>query len=101
MKKIWKKLQARRKERLAKKKQTTFIYCACGNEMVADMHEGKNQSFIRDVYVNDRNVVHYNCSKCKKDSYFDLDFPAPVELPLNAEDNIIEKYQKAFCVDSL
>lgn len=76
--------------------QRTFVYCKCGNEMVGDTDRQKNLSFIRDVYVNNRNVVHYKCSKCKIDSHFDFDFPAPLKLPLFEGDNLTEEYTKIY-----
>lgn len=55
--------------------------------MVGDLDEDltKNLSFVKDAYVQtedgERNVVHYNCSKCKKDSFFDFDIaPCPIQM---------------------
>jgi len=51
--------------------QRTFIYCPhCKNELVS------SNSIIRDVYVHDYNVVHYRCSECSFNSYWNLDHPA-------------------------
>lgn len=85
-------------KRKRKKAQSTWVYCACGNEMVGDFDEKekKNPSFIRDTYIAFRNVVHYKCSKCTKESFYDFDFPAPVLLPLAKTDIIIDLYKKEY-----
>jgi len=75
----------------AEREQTTHVYCSCKNEMVAD-----ELSFIRDVYIGDRNVVHYKCSKCGKESFWNFDFPVPISLPLYEGDDTIEKYKKQY-----
>jgi len=56
-----------------KSKQRTFVYCPhcphCKHEMV-----GSN-SLVRDVYVRGTNVVHYKCTKCSFNSYWNFDHP--------------------------
>ena len=74
----------------AKPQQSTFVYCKCGNELVADAEK----SFIADVYVIERNVVHYHCSNCGLDSYYDFDHPVPLKLPFTENDSIIADYYK-------
>ena len=76
--------------------QRTHIWCKCGNELVGDVDSQKHLSFIRDVYIGDRNVVHYKCSKCGKDSYFDFDYPIPIPLPFTENDDIIERYNLTY-----
>lgn len=58
----------------AKKKQTTFIYCKCGNEMCSD------GSFVSDTYdENNNNHVKYKCKKCGLESDYNFDIaPVPV-----------------------
>lgn len=91
------RIRAHIARRKAVKKQRTFVWCKCGNEMVGDHgNDDKNRSFIRDVYVNDRNVVHYRCSKCGTDCYFDFDFPAPMPIPLWTEDTILDDYNRIY-----
>lgn len=97
LKTAWHKYHVRRSMRIRRKNQRTFVYCKCGNEMVGDDDGQKNLSFIRDVYVEERNVVHYKCSKCGKESFFDFDFPAPISLPLYEGDTLIEQYKVAYC----
>jgi hypothetical protein len=80
------------KKKAPKKKQTTHIWCKCGNELVGDAQH----SLVRDIYVNGRNVVHYKCSKCNENSYWDFDHPAPLSLPFTKEDNIIDLYYGIF-----
>lgn len=77
-------------------KQRTWVWCRCGNEMVGDTKDGKSLSFVRDVYMGDRNIVHYKCSKCGVDSYFDFDFPTPIALPLYTGDDIINRYNEFY-----
>ena len=79
----------------------TSVWCECGNELVSDVENGKNASFIRDTYVDKRNVVHYKCSKCKKDNFYDFDHPAPISLPFSDNDEIIKKYKAKFKDDEL
>jgi hypothetical protein len=56
------------------KKQTTFIYCKCGNEMCSD------NSFISDTYDdNGDNHVKYKCEECGMESDFNFDI-APVPI---------------------
>jgi len=81
----------------SKQNQRTWVWCNCGNEMVGDDDGQKNLSFIRDVYVENRNVVHYKCSKCGNESFFDFDHPAPISLPFTENDDIIERYRLAYC----
>ena len=81
-------------------KQTTFCYCSCENELIAD------NSLVRDIYIKykkkcgqceyERNVVHFHCKKCGQDSYFDFDFPVPISLPLDKYDDILEKYNEQY-----
>jgi len=57
-----------------KHKQTTYIYCKCGNELCS------SNSFISDTYdKKDNNHVIYKCSKCgaKHDYNFDI-APMPI-----------------------
>lgn len=79
-----------------KNKNNTYVWCVCGNEMVHDVENEENLSFIRDVYIENRNIVHYKCSKCKVDSFFDFDHPVPIKLPFSDNDNIIEQYCEKF-----
>ena len=53
------------------RKQFTFIYCDCGNELCS------TDSFISDI----DGIVSYKCSKCGKESryYFDI-APVPVRV---------------------
>lgn len=99
LKTAWHKYHVRRSMRIRKKNQRTFVYCKCKNEMCGDTDEEgqKNLSFIRDVYVEERNVVHYKCSKCGEESFFDFDHPCPIALPFAENDTIIERYKKAYC----
>lgn len=97
LKTAWHKYHVRRNMRIRRKNQRTFVYCKCGNEMVGDDDGKKNLSFIRDVYVEERNVVHYKCSKCGKESFFDFDFPGPISLPLYEGDTLIERYKVTYC----
>lgn len=90
-------LQALVKCSMRKSEQRTWVYCKCGNEMVGDDDGQKNLSFIRDVYLEERNVVHYKCSKCGMESFFDFDHPCPISLPFTEGDTIIERYKKAYC----
>ena len=90
------KANVKRSMRIRRKNQRTFVYCKCKNEMVGDEDGQKNLSFIRDVYIEERNVVHYKCSKCGEESFFDFDHPCPISLPFAENDNIIERYRKAY-----
>ena len=56
----------------------------------------EQKSFIRDVYIQDRNVVHYKCSKCGKESFYDFDHPCPILLPFTKNDDIIEVYKRFY-----
>lgn len=53
-------------------KQTTFIYCECGEELI------NSDSFISDTYEKDQNIVHYECKNCGKNSYWDFDHILPL-----------------------
>jgi len=97
LKQAWHKYHVSRSKRIRSKNQRTFVYCKYGNEMVADDDGQKNLSFIRDVYVEERNVVHYKCSKCGTESFFDFDHPCPISLPFADNDDIIERYRLANC----
>lgn len=68
-------------------KQTSFLFCKCGHELLGtDM---QNTSFKSDVYVENRNVVHYHCQKCSHDTYFDFDISmVPIEI---TDTDLIEK----------
>jgi lipopolysaccharide biosynthesis regulator YciM len=90
------KANVKRSMRIRRKNQRTFVYCKCKNEMVGDEDGQKNLSFIRDVYIEERNVVHYKCRKCGEESFFDFDYPCPISLPLAENDTIIERYRKAY-----
>lgn len=58
-----------------KQKQTTFIYCKCGNEMCSD------GSFVSDTYdENGSNHVRYKCKKCGEESDYNFDI---CMLPVN------------------
>ena len=81
------------------KSQGTQVFCSCGNELIADAENGIHKSFIRDIYIGWRNVVHYKCSKCKADSYWDFDHIAPLSLPLSEDDNIIDLYKIEYPVN--
>lgn len=50
---------------------------------------------MNDTYIDNRNVVHFTCDKCGKNTYYDFDFPAPIELPLFDNDDIVERYLTA------
>lgn len=73
-----------------KDEQRTFTYCECGNELCS------SNSFIRDVYLKNRNVVHYKCSKCKNENFFDFDHPVPLKLPFSEEDKIVDDYRREY-----
>jgi hypothetical protein len=90
---LWRKYRASRVKRIKTKNQKTFLYCECGNEMIGDNDGQKNLSFIRDAYVNERNVVHYKCSKCEAESFFDFDHICPISLPISKDDDIVEQYK--------
>lgn len=76
------------------KKQTNFLYCDCGHELIGNQ---KNPtSFIRDINIGDRNVVHYNCQSCKTDKFYDFNHFVPVPLPFSANDDIITKYYRYY-----
>jgi len=96
LKTAWHKYHVRRSKRIRSKNQRTFVYCKCKNEMVGDDDGQKNLSFIRDVYIDGRNVVHYKCSKCGEESFFDFDHPCPISLPFAENDDIIERYRLAY-----
>jgi hypothetical protein len=66
--------------------QTTFVKCSCGNELVGDAEK----SFVRDVYVDSSNVMHYKCSECGEDSYWNFDFPCPIP----AFKSIVDEYKQ-------
>lgn len=74
-----------------KSEQRTFCYCSsCNSELIS------SDSFIVDTYVNNANVVHYNCKACGKDSYYNFDI-APMPIPyseIENSDNIIEAYKE-------
>ena len=54
-------------------KQSTFIYCTCGNELCG------SGSFVSDTYDNNDNHVKYKCSSCGKESDYNFDIaPFPV-----------------------
>jgi len=76
-------------KQIQSKKQRTFVYCKCGNEI----NREDDSSFIRDVYIKERNVIHYKCSKCGTESFFDFDYPCPIPLPFTEKDDIIEQYR--------
>lgn len=59
------------------KKQTTFIYCKCGEELI------NSDSFISDSYFNDQNFVHYECKSCGRNSYWDFDHIVPLLIKTN------------------
>lgn len=83
---VSKETKDKAKKAVRKVKQTTFCYCECGNELIS------NNCCVRDVYLFNRNVVHFICDKCGKNTYYDFDFPAPVELPMYEDDDIIDRY---------
>jgi len=84
--------------RSIRKSQRTFVFCQCGNEMIGDISKENQESlsFVRDVYIDNRNVVHFKCSKCRKDNFFDFDHIAPICLPAFDGDDIVEKYKKEY-----
>ena len=96
LKQAWHKYHVRRSKRIRSKNQRTFVYCKCKNEMVGDDDGQKNLSFIRDVYIEERNVVHYKCSKCGEESFFDFDYPCPISLPFAENDDIIKRYRLVY-----
>lgn len=96
VKQAWHKYLVSRSKRIRSKNQRTWVWCKCGNEMVGDDDGKKNLSFVRDVYVENRNVVHYKCSKCGNESFFDFDHPVPISLPFTENDDIIERYRLAY-----
>jgi len=54
-----------------RKKQTTFVYCTCGNELTS------SNSFISDTLDG----VKYKCKKCGRNSTWNFDiFPLPVDI---------------------
>jgi hypothetical protein len=70
---------------MSKLKQTTFIYCKCGNEMCSD------SSFISDTYDNNGdNHVKYKCEKCGTESDFNFDI-AP--FPINWNEQQLHGYE--------
>jgi len=51
-------------------RQTTFVYCDCGNELVSD-----------DGAMEDTDgVVTYRCSRCRAESRWLFDAPVPIRL---------------------
>lgn len=81
-----------------KSEQRTFCYCSnCKTELIS------TDSFIVDTYVNNTNVVHYNCKTCGKDSYYNFDI-APMPIPYSEIDNsdsIIEAYKEVSIITYL
>lgn len=59
--------------KIFKKKQTTFCYCKCGNELVSDCK----------AFVKDTDFVYYKCPKCKRISKWDFDMPVPILIDIS------------------
>lgn len=56
-------------------KQTTFIWCDCGNELCStNSHTGSGLQGIQDGFE------FYKCSKCGEESRWDFDAPVPIKL---------------------
>lgn len=62
------------KKKTTPKKQSTLVYCDCGNELVS------SNSFVSDeLDENGDNHVKYKCTKCGLESDFNFDI-APVPI---------------------
>ena len=72
-----------------KSKQSTFIYCNCGNELCSD------GSFISDTYdEKNNNHVLYKCVKCGMESDFNFDIaPLPISWELLNLPSVAESQQ--------
>lgn len=53
------------------KKQHTFIYCSCGNELISSNSK---------CSTKDERAYKYQCNKCGKRSYWLFDTPVPIKL---------------------
>lgn len=53
------------------KKQYTFIYCKCGNELISSDSKFKTK---------DNRCYKYQCNKCGRRSYWLFDTPVPIRL---------------------
>ena len=53
------------------KKQKTFIFCTCGNELISS-----NSKYT----TKDNRCYKYKCNNCGKRSYWLFDTPVPIKL---------------------
>jgi hypothetical protein len=53
------------------KKQHTFIYCICGNELISNGSKFKTKDY---------RCYKYQCNKCGKRSNWLFDTPVPIRL---------------------
>ena len=54
------------------KKQHSFIYCSCGNELIS--------SNSKRYLTNYKGIYVYRCNKCNELSKWDLTTPVPILL---------------------
>lgn len=80
-------------------KQSTFIWCDCGNELCS------TESFDEYENLSDSDLVHYKCSKCGEKSEWDFEAPVPIRIypkdywcKCNCE-IAYTKYYKDYCAD--
>lgn len=56
------------------KKQHSFIYCSCGNELISS-----NSNYI----TKDHRCYKYQCNKCGKKSYWLFETPVPIHIKVD------------------